>query len=116
MTGFLAAASVGDWMDKTFLSFDLGVFNFFGQIGNDVLNVVAKIFSNLGTTKYGALLVILGIVLILFKRTRKYGMALVFSILLGLLVTNGIIKPLVGRVRPYITVEGLTALVSELLC
>ena len=105
MTYFLAAASVGEWMDKTFLSFDLGVFNFFGRIGNDVLDVIAKIFSNLGSMKYGVMLAVLGIVLILFKRTRKYGMALVLSILLGLLVTNGIIKPLFLRVRPYNTLQ-----------
>lgn len=105
MTWFLAAASAGEWMDKTFLSFDLGIFNFFGQMGNDVLNVIAKIFTNFGGTKYGALMLILAIALVLFKRTRKYGMALLLSILLGLLVTNGIIKPLFMRVRPYNTLQ-----------
>lgn len=105
MTYFLAAASVGEWLDKTFLSFDLGVFNFFGQMGHDVLNVIAKVFTNLGSTKYGIMLGVLALILVLFKRTRKFGMALIFSILLGLLVTNGIIKPLFMRVRPYNTLQ-----------
>ena len=105
MYSFLASASVGEWMDKTFLGFELGVFRFFGQIGSEFLNVAAKIFSNFGTVKYGALLLVLALVLVFFKKTRKYGMALIISVLLGLLITNGIIKPLFLRVRPYNTLQ-----------
>lgn len=94
-------------MDKTFIGFDLGVFNFFGQLGCDFLDVVARVFTNFGEVKFGACMVVLGLVLILFRRTRKYGIALVISIGLGLLVTNGLIKPLFMRVRPYNTLQHL---------
>jgi len=107
MNFLLASASVGEWLDKTFLGFDLGVFAFFGRMGNEFLNVVAKVFTNLGSTKYGILIMVLALVLILFRKSRKFGMALFFSVLLGLLLTNGIIKPLFLRLRPYNTLQYL---------
>ena len=52
-------------------------------------------------------MVILGVVLMLFKKTRKYGFALVFAIAVGTIVTNVIAKPAVLRIRPYNTLQDL---------
>lgn len=44
---------------------------------------------------------ILGIILLFFKKTRKTGLALLAAIVLGVLFTNIFIKNMVGRSRPY---------------
>ena len=48
---------------------------------------------------------VLGLVLCLFKKTRKYGFAIVFAIMIGTLVTNIVVKPMVLRIRPYNTLQ-----------
>lgn len=105
MNFLLTSGAAGEWLDKTFLSFDMGVFAFFGKMGSDFMNVLAKIFSNLGDTKYGIGVMAIALILILFRKTRKVGIAVFFSVLIGLLLTNGIIKPLVHRIRPYNTLQ-----------
>ena len=41
------------------------------------------------------------VVMILFPKTRKTGLAMGISLLIGLLVCNVTLKPLVARIRPY---------------
>ncbi len=55
--------------------------------------------------KGGAFLILLSIVLILFRRTRPYGTAMLLGLAIGALITNICVKPLVARPRPY-TWEG----------
>ena len=73
----------------------------------------------------GIFWIILAVLFIFFKRTRRMAITMVFALFLGLIVCNGIIKPLVGRIRPYdldsalaairasISGEGLFALKTE---
>ena len=49
----------------------------------------------------GAVWIILAVVLICFKKTRRAGFTVGLSLILSLLVGNLILKPLVGRIRPY---------------
>ena len=49
----------------------------------------------------GIFWVILTLALIIPKRTRKAGVVAACSLLLGFLITNVTLKPLVDRVRPY---------------
>lgn len=46
-------------------------------------------------------MIALGFVLLFFKRTRKTGVAVLFAIAFGALITNVTLKPLVYRARPY---------------
>ncbi len=46
-------------------------------------------------------MIALGLVLCLFKRTRKLGTAVLFSVALAAMITNLTLKPLVERARPY---------------
>ncbi|MBQ9030660.1 MAG: phosphatase PAP2 family protein [Parasporobacterium sp.] len=109
MSFFLATAAAGSVIDTTFLNFDLGVFEFFGNLHNEVLTVIAKALTALGETKYVVMVALIGLILILFKRTRKYGLALVFAIIIGTLLTNIIIKPMVLRIRPYNTLQDISS-------
>ena len=108
MNFLLTTATVGGMLDLSFNGFDMAVFRFFGSIQNDVLTVIAKIFTAMGETKYGIMLAILGLILILFKRTRKYGLGIVIAIIIGTLLTNIVIKPMVLRIRPYNTLQDIT--------
>lgn len=99
--------TIGESIDTVFYNFDIAVFKFFAAIQNSFLTAVAKFFTSFGDEAFVIPVVILGVVLILFKKTRKYGFALVFAIVVGTLVTNVIAKPLVLRIRPYNTLQDL---------
>lgn len=101
--------TLGNSIDRIFYDFDMAVFRFFGSIQNAFLTVVAKLFTTFGDEAFVIPMVILGVVLTLFKKTRKYGFALMFAILIGTLVTNVIVKPAVLRIRPYNTLQGNAA-------
>lgn len=106
-TILLAAVTMGERIDSIFYNFDLWVFSFFGNIQNGFLTQVARFFTSFGDERFVIPMVIFGAVLCLFKKTRKYGAALIFSIVIGTLVTNVIVKPMFLRVRPYNTLQGV---------
>lgn len=101
----LLAGSIGEFLDTTFAGFDMAVFSFFGNMQSGFLTAIAKIFTAMGSTKYVALFGVLALVLCFFRRTRKVGLALVFAIMIGTLITNIVVKPAVLRVRPYNTLQ-----------
>ena len=106
----LAAATVGDKIDPLFRNFDMWVYQIFGSIQNDVLTAIAKVFTALGDENFVIPVAVLGVVLCFFKRTRKYGFALIFAIAIGTLVTNVVVKPAFLRIRPYNTLQTLPKL------
>lgn len=86
-----------------FDSFDMSVFTFFGeQIQGAAMNIVAEFITFFGGSEFVIPMAVLGLVLSFFKKTRKFGMAVLFAVLVGTLVTNLIMKPLFARPRPYV--------------
>lgn len=65
--------TLGDSIDKMFYNFDIAVFEFFAGIQNSFLTALAKFFTSFGDEAFVIPMVVLGIVLMLFKKTRKYG-------------------------------------------
>ena len=53
------------------------------------------------TCNHGELWILLAVVLLLVRSQRKYGAAVSCALVLDLISCNIIIKPLVGRVRPF---------------
>ncbi len=49
----------------------------------------------------GICFILFGVILLLFRRTRKVGVAVLLAIAIGGIITNLTLKPLVARVRPY---------------
>lgn len=94
---------MGTWLDSTFHSFDYSIFEFFHSIQSSVMTAVANFFTCFGDEFFIIPMLLLGLVLCLFKKTRKYGFAVFISIIIGTLLTNVILKPLVFRARPYVT-------------
>lgn len=60
----------------------------------------------------GAFWIVLTVLLLLFKNTRKAGICCALALLLDLLVVNIAIKPLVARIRPYQVLEKITVLTN----
>ena len=61
----------------------------------------------------GIFWIIVCLVLILYKKTRKIGIPCALSLAVNALATNVILKNLIARTRPYKAIEGLTILIAE---
>ncbi len=86
-----------------FDSFDMGVFTFFGeQIQGAVMNIVAEFITFFGGSEFIIPMAVAGLVCCFFKKTRKFGMSVLFAVLVGTLLTNVIFKPMFARPRPYV--------------
>ena len=86
-----------------FDSFDMSVFTFFGEhIQSAAMNIVANFITFFGGSEFVIPMAVLGLVLCFFKKTRKFGMAVLFAVLVGTLITNLVMKPLFARPRPYV--------------
>ena len=81
------------------------------NLRGEVLNETFSAFTHLGD--HGLLFIVLGLLLLVIPRTRKVGLTVLTALLIGALITNVTLKPLVGRIRPWLVVEGLVALVEE---
>ena len=86
-----------------FDSFDMSVFTFFGEhIQSAAMNIVAEIITFFGGSEFVIPMAVAGLVLSFFKKTRKFGLSVLFAVLVGTLLTNLVMKPLFARPRPYV--------------
>ena len=86
-----------------FDSFDMSVFTFFGEyIQSAFMNIVAEFITFFGGSEFVIPMAVAGALMIPFKKTRKFGMAVLFAVLVGTLLTNLVMKPLFARPRPYV--------------
>ena len=69
-----------------------------------------KTITHLGDA--GWFWIILGIVLLIPKKTRKAGIAALAALAIGALITNVALKNIIARIRPYEVVEGLKLLIE----
>lgn len=102
----LILLTLGDTIDKVFYGFDMWFFHLFGSIQSTFMTYVAKLFTTFGDEAFMIPVVVVGVVMCFFKKTRKYGFAIIFAVLIGTIVTNVIVKPMALRIRPYNTLQG----------
>lgn len=69
-------------------------------MGGEFTNVVMKAISYIG--EYGAIFLLIGFGLALFKRTRKVGGTIILSIAIGFVISNLLLKNIAQRVRPFL--------------
>lgn len=85
---------------ESILNFDLAIFEFFEKfIRMDWLNPIMKIITTLGDD--GIFFIIIGLVMLFFKKTRKAGVVALGALLVMTLLNNEMLKPLMERPRPY---------------
>lgn len=87
---------------SVFDGFDWKIYEIFGGLHSDFMNVVAKFFTFFGDEMFVIPLALFAIFCILTKKLRKLGGSILLAIAFGTLMTNLIFKPLFGRVRPYV--------------
>lgn len=88
---------------------DGGILLWLQSVRHPLLDGLLTFYTQLGNAGIGW--IVLSIVLLFFKRTRKSGVLSLCAMLFGLIGTNLILKNLVQRIRPYGVVEGLEHLV-----
>lgn len=64
------------------------------------------------TANHGEIWILLALILLLVKRWRKYGAAVACALILDLVSCNLILKPLVGRIRPFAVNSAVELLIS----
>ncbi|MBR1876428.1 MAG: phosphatase PAP2 family protein [Lachnospiraceae bacterium] len=80
------------------------------NIRNEVLDPIMLAITSLGNA--GIVWIIISLILLIIKKTRKIGICCAVALILQLTLINGILKNIVGRIRPYEVIDGLNCLVG----
>ncbi len=93
----------------SFLGFDLSVFEWVQSIHTPILNAIMVVITTLGDE--GIFFIAMGLVLLVTKKYRKVGMAVLVSLIVMTVLNNVVLKDLFARVRPFyiFDLEGLMA-------
>lgn len=81
------------------------------HLRNPVTDPILSFFTHLGDA--GLLFIVLAVLLLIFPKTCRVGLAAGCALLLSLLFTNVTLKHLFGRIRPWVDFSFLTPLVQE---
>jgi len=85
---------------------EFAILNFIqNNLTNPILDAFFRVYTHLGSG--GIFCIIVACILLCIPKTRKIGVCLGFALAIGTLITNGIIKPLIDRDRPYEMVQAL---------
>ena len=94
---------MANWLDSVFYNFDKAFFVFMNELQKVAGNFLTPFFKFVSFFGEGGIfLLILSVFLMLFKKTRKIGLAMLLSIGVGALFTNVILKNAVARMRPFL--------------
>ena len=98
-----------DAIFDSFLSFDLGVFEWIQTIQNSILTTIMVVITTLGDE--GIIFIAAGLVLFITKKYRKIGLAMLISLVVMLVLNNLVLKEILERVRPFyiFNLDGLLA-------
>jgi undecaprenyl-diphosphatase len=98
-----------DAIFDSFLSFDLGVFEWIQSIQSSILTTIMVVITTLGDE--GIIFIAAGLVLFFTKKYRKIGLAMLISLVVMLVLNNLVLKEMLERVRPFyiFDLEGLLA-------
>jgi undecaprenyl-diphosphatase len=88
------------------LSIDADILVFLQEhVRNPILNPFFILITHLGDA--GIFWILLTLVMLCFKKTRRPALYSVGALLLSVLINNAILKNAVARIRPYEVIEGL---------
>lgn len=90
------------WLDTVCYAFDhaiLKAIHDFTVATNGIFGFLMRMISFLG--EEGICLILLGLVLFCFKKTRRQGACVLFAIACGAVITNILLKNIVSRPRPF---------------
>ncbi len=90
--------------------FDESLALFFQSIHNPITDLPMIIITHLGDD--GIFWIILALVLLIFKKTRKAGFMLAGALIFCLLVNNIVLKSLFSRERPFVVLEAIELIID----
>lgn len=88
---------------------EIDILNYIQTLHTSVGDLFMPLISKLGNG--GFIWIVLDIMLIIIPKTRKTGVVVAFAIVLDVLLCNGLIKPLVARIRPCNVVKNVNMLI-----
>ena len=97
------------WSNGFDNSIEIAFSSFFNSLPS-VLKKIIAMFSALN--ELGLFVIFVGIILIFIKKTRKFGIMCIVSLLVTALINDIILKNIFSRARPYEDLELLSNLVS----
>lgn len=94
-------------------NFEIPILDFIAKhIKCDFLDVIMPYITSLADA--GIFWIALAVVLLFFKKTRKAAIMMLLALVMGLVCGNVILKPLIGRIRPYDWNPNVTLLIERL--
>ena len=81
------------------------------NVRSDFLTPIVKVITHLGDK--GILWILVTLALLWYYKTRKLGVRCMVSMVIGLVITNLILKNWVARIRPYELIQGLECIVKK---
>lgn len=81
------------------MNLDAYIIDLMSRVDCVPLDYFFEFFTHLGD--YGILYVLIGIIFLFFKKTRKTGLTILLSMIFCGILGNLILKPTIARVRPY---------------
>lgn len=82
------------------VSFDLPILDWIqANLQSGFMDTIMPIITVFGDA--GIFWMLWAALLLIFPKTRKIGLGMGIAMAMGLIICNGILKPLVGRIRPY---------------
>lgn len=89
-----------DFLYNCAISFDLPILDWIqATLQSDFMDQFMPFITKFGD--HGTFWMIVAALLFVFPKTRKTGLGMAIAMLMGLLICNVTLKPLVGRIRPY---------------
>ena len=89
-----------DFLYNCAISFDLPVLDWIqATLQSDFMDKFMPFITKFGD--HGTFWMIVAALLFVFPKTRKTGLGMAIAMVIGLLICNVTLKPLVGRIRPY---------------
>ena len=94
--------AVAAWLNTAWQGFDYAILSFYHSLAVSAGGFLNPVLGTLTLTAWkGAFLILMSLILIAFRKTRRTGICTLLAIIIGALFTNVLIKHAVSRPRPY---------------
>lgn len=93
------------------MSFEFVILDYIHKLHSPIGDFFFKNFTRLGDS--GIIWIVFIIGFLIYPKTRKLGIVLAISIIIEVIICNGILKPLVARIRPYELNTAITLLIDK---
>ncbi len=99
---------IAEWLNSVFADYDYAVLSSLHNFAERTNGIFTPLFSFVSLlAENGIGLLLIGIILLCFKKTRKIGVCVFGAVCCGIIITNITLKDIIARPRPFTDVTGL---------